>query len=332
MMEYRRQHAIPDVDVSTLGLYARWRRPLSAATELEVGGRIDRVSSRANPDLAATDLYQAYHGTRSTSSDDTEASATVQLVHSLAPSLSLTGSLATATRSPDPRERYFGLRRMGGDWVGNPELDPPRSTSAELGLTWDLGAGVITAKTWVDRVDGFITLYDQARAHDVAGVMSSKATSYANVDATLRGVALQATTALSMRLSVAGQVTYMEGRKDRSAELGLESTNLAEMPPLTARLALRWQNPRLFAEVEGVTAARQDEVDIDLRESPTPGWGVVNLKAGVSRGPWRAQIALDNLFDRTYHEHFSYLRDPFRTGTVVNEPGRRFTVTLGWRL
>ena len=41
---------------------------------------------------------------------------------------------------------------------------------------------------------------------------------------------------------------------------------------------------------------------------------------------------VENLFDRTYHEHFSYQRDPFRSGRVINEPGRRVALTMGWRM
>jgi outer membrane receptor protein involved in Fe transport len=103
------------------------------------------------------------------------------------------------------------------------------------------------------------------------------------------------------------------------------------MPPLSARLAVRWQNTRFFGEVEGVGAASQNRVNTDLSEEPTPGWGIVNLKGGFSSGAWRVQLILGNLFDATYHEHFSYLRNPFRTGFIINEPGRNVTVNLGWR-
>ena len=106
----------------------------------------------------------------------------------------------------------------------------------------------------------------------------------------------------------------------------------AEMPPLSARLALRWQNPRFFAEAEGLAAAEQDEVDTDLDEVATPGWAILNLKGGMNFGQWRIQLILDNVFDRTYREHFSYLRNPYRSGNTINEPGRSYAVTLGWRM
>ena len=56
----------------------------------------------------------------------------------------------------------------------------------------------------------------------------------------------------------------------------------------------------------------------------------MNLKAGYSWGRWRVQAVLANIFDRTYHEHFSYLRNPYRSGYILNEPGRNVSLTLGW--
>ena len=94
---------------------------------------------------------------------------------------------------------------------------------------------------------------------------------------------------------------------------------------------MRWQNPRFFGEIEGVGAASQDRVNTDLSEEPTSSWGIVNLKAGFTSNSWRIQLILGNIFDKTYHEHFSYLRNPYRTGAILNEPGRNVTMNLGWR-
>ncbi len=331
-MAYRRQYTIPDVQIDAVGLSARWARALTDRTSLELGGRLDHVRTTADPELANTDLYFAYHGVRYTSRSDLEPSFSARVEHRIADSLSLAFSASRTTRAPDPRERYFALRRMGSDWVGNPGLDQPRATSGELGLTWTGGGGVISATAWVDSVDGYITLYDQPRVNAVPGIMSPTAQSYANVDAVLGGSSFEGTVALGSRTFLAGNVTWMRGRKDADPALGLASGNLAEMPPLTARLALRWQSPSLFVELEGVGAAAQNRVDTDLQELPTPGYGIANLRAGVSRGAWRIRTAVENLFDRTYHEHFGYVRNPYRSGVVVNEPGRSLTLIVGWQL
>ncbi len=331
-MGYMRQYSIPDVDMDVLGLSLRWSRVVAPGTSLELGGRIDRVTTAADPAKANTALYYAYHGVTSTSRTDTEPSLSLRIAHDLRGGLELSAGVSRTVRSPDPRERYFGLKRMGVDWVGNPDLDPPQATGAELGATWSTGGAVVTGTVWADRVDDYVLVYRQPRLNMVPGVMNNSAQSYTNVDADLRGASLDGSVALSSRVFLAGSATYLRGTQDAIPELGIFSTNLPEMPPLSGRLAARWQNTKIFFEAEGVASAGQDDVDEDLNEKPTPGWGIVNLKTGYSSGRWRVQLILANAFDRTYHEHFSYQRNPYRSDFVINEPGRNLSVTFGWTL
>jgi iron complex outermembrane receptor protein len=329
-MGYMPQYSIPDVDMDVLGLSARWSHALAARTRMEIGGRIDRVSTTADPTKANTSLYYAYHGEVSTSRTDTEPSFSLRIAHEFGGDFSLTAGVSRTVRSPDPRERYFGLKKMGGDWVGNPELDPPKADGAELGFTWSAGGGVVTATAWADRVDGYVLVYSQQRINMVPGVMNTRAQSYTNVDANLVGASVDASMAVSSRVFLSGSATYLRGTQDPIPALGIYSTNLPEMPPLTGRLAARWQNTRIFFEVEGVASASQTNVDEDLNEATTPGWGILNMKTGYSSGHWRLQLIFANIFNRTYHEHFSYQRNPYRSGYIINEPGRNIGVTLGW--
>ena len=266
-----------------------------------------------------------------TSRADTEPSFSLRIQHQINSQLQLSGGLTRTSRSPDARERYFALRRMGSDWVGNPVLEPPQATGAEIGLVWGAGGGMLSASAWAERVDGFVLPYNQQRIEPVPGVMNTKAMSYGNVQADLLGASVSGSLALSSRLSLAGSATFVRGTQEPDPQLGTTSRNLPEMPPLSGRLAVRWQNTKVFAEAEGIAAADQERVNEDLSESPTPGWAILNLKAGWSWQRWRVAAVLANVFDRTYHEHFSYLRNPYRSGFVLNEPGRNFAVTLGWR-
>jgi iron complex outermembrane receptor protein len=166
----------------------------------------------------------------------------------------------------------------------------------------------------------------------IPGVMNTSAQSYTNVDADIRGASLDASMAVSSRVALSGGLSYLRGTQDPIPALGIFSTDLPEMPPLSARVAARWQNTRLFAEIEGVGSASQSNVNEDLNEAETPGWGIINLKTGYSSGSWRLQLILANAFDRSYNEHFSYQRNPYRSGFIINEPGRNVSVTLGWTL
>jgi iron complex outermembrane receptor protein len=144
-MNYMRQASLPDVDSAVIGVSARWRHAIGAATNLELGARYDWMDSQADADLANTDLYQAYHGVRTTSWNQGGWSVSARLARQLSPGLELAGSLAHATRAPDPRELFFGLKRMGADWVGNPTLDAPESNRLDVSLEWSHDRGSLTA-------------------------------------------------------------------------------------------------------------------------------------------------------------------------------------------
>jgi len=61
------------------------------------------------------------------------------------------------------------------------------------------------------------------------------------------------------------------------------------------------------------------------------GLGDRQLPGRASAGKLLATVGVANLFDHDYVEHLSYQRDPFRTGTLVPEPGRNAYVNVSAR-
>ena len=181
---------------------------------------------------------------------------------------------------------------------------------------------------YYDSLQDWITVHDQIRVNPVAGVMNTAARSYANVDATLWGAELDLTHALADRVFVSAGATWTRGVKQADPRRLLFSRNMAEIPPLGSRLALRWDNGKLYAEAEGVAAAAQDRVDTDLQEQRNPGWAVLNVKLGGEISGLRIQGTVNNVFNRQYQEFLSSVRDPFRSGVYVAEPGRSWSVNV----
>lgn len=321
-MSYMPQYSVPDAQVDSGGAYADLRHQLASTLLLAAGARVDRVSSRADDALAPTPLYWAYHSTRQTSATDTLPSGNLRLVWTPTASVELSLGVGHTERVPDPQERYFGLKRSGADWVGDPELRPVRNTGTSLAGRWQGRDVIVTGSLFYDKVADYVTVYDQARVNQTAGVMNAKARSYANVEAEIWGGEASASLVLSDRLMLSGDISVVRGRKTPRPEKGILSEDLAEMPPASGRLALRYERGPLFGEVEGAFAARQDHVDSELGESPTPGWGVANIRGGRRFGQLNLTLAVYNVFNRQYTEHLSHLRDPFRSGTRVAEPGR----------
>ena len=332
MAKYQPQYSIPDVTLTSAGLYGEFTHRLGSAWRVDAGARLDRSRNEADATRANTALFLAYHGGMSTGAVDTYPSGKVRVAYQPAPALTLTAGAGRTVRVPDPQERYFGLRRMGSDWVGNPFLRPTRNTGVEFSLAYRAGRLWVNGTVHRDRLADAIGVYQQARRAAVPGIVNTVARSFRNVDATMSGAEVEAVFPLTDRLFLAGDLSVVRGRQKTDAAAGIRSPWLAEMPPTRSRIALRYQARVLghssFAEVETVYSASQSHVDTDLRETPTPAYSLTNARVGATIGKLRVALGVANLFDRTYVEHLSYQRDPFRIGSKVYEPGRNIYTNL----
>jgi iron complex outermembrane receptor protein len=328
---YAPQAMIPDVSVRTGGVFAELSHALGHGMALSAGARVDAARSEADPGRANVTLYQAYQGTSSVSARDTLPAAKVRLAWR-GGAWEIAGGVGHAARAPEATERYLALRRMGTDWVGNPDLVPSRNTSLDAAVGFTRAGFRLDLGLYASRVAGYVTAYDQARRAPAPGATNAAARSFANVDASLVGGELGFSLPIVLgRIFVSGDLAYVRGRQDGDASRGIAEGPLAEMPPLRARLAARYDDGRLFASVEGLFAADQERVDASLAEARTPGWGVMNASAGLRRGRLRLTAGVTNVFDRLYVEHLSYQRDPFRSGVRVPEPGRSLFANASFR-
>jgi iron complex outermembrane receptor protein len=331
MSAYRPQYALPGATSDVAGLYADWKHPLSAKLSLVAGARFDWASGGADATKANTDLYYAYNSTRSTSYDGSFPSGYVRLVYQASDGIEISGGAGSTFRVAEPSELYYALRRTGNDWVGNPALAPSRNNALDLAFSFRRAGFYAGVNFFASRVNDFVALHDQPRVNMAAGVMNASARSYANVDATLLGGEMSAVATLTDRLFLSGDLSYVRGSQDPDPAKQIYSTNLAEMPPLRGRAGLRYDTGGVWGEVEGVFSAAQNRVDTDLEETPTPGWGIANLRLGANVGGFTLTAGVANLFNRFYYESLSYQRDPYRSGVRVPEPGRTFFANLAWR-
>jgi iron complex outermembrane receptor protein len=325
------QYVIPDVDTESFGLYGEYKKNLSDRLRLVAGLRLDTTKTQADSSKANTNLYFAYKNTRSTSKTDTYPSGNIQLFYELQKGTELFVGLGHSVRVPDPQERYFALRRMSGsDSVGNPELKPSKNTELDLGIKHSTDRALIKAAAFYSYVQDYITVHNQNRVNSVPGVMNSQARSYENVNAQFFGGEVDLRLSLTQELFLFGGMSYVQARKETKPEKNINSSNVAEIPPLKTRLALRYDKGMYFGEVETILSATQNRTDTDLREQKTSGYGVVNIKVGGNFKGFTLNAGIDNVFDKRYFEHLSYLRDPFTTGVKVPEPGRTFYVNVSY--
>ena len=332
MGNYRTQYTIPDVDFTNFGVFGEYHKKFGKF-KLVAGLRLDYTKEEAG-DKANKDLYRAYHGTTDTSKTDIYPSGNVQLFYSLFEGGELFIGIGSAARVPDPQERFFALNRMGtmenmlGDWVGNPNLDPERNNEIDVGFKFTGEKISIDTRAYFSYVKDYIYVYRVERPN---ATQNKKAMSYTNIDAYFYGFELSGSYAITETLFLEGSTAYTRGRKkDTYPEKNINDKDIAEIPPLTARLSLRYDTGTYFGEVEGILTATQNNVDSDLQEEKTSGYGIMNIKLGGEYKNFKVICGIKNVFDKLYYNHLSYLRNPFRSGVKVPEPGRTYYLTVSY--
>ncbi len=329
-MAYVPQAMIPDVTVKVLGAFAEHSRGLGPGLRLDLGARLDGAWSEADEAKANTGLYEAYHGTRATSATDTLPSGKARLAWRRG-GLELAGGVGHVARVPEANERYLALRRKGTDWVGDPTLDASRNTGLDVAAGWEGGGARLAVTLFHQWVGDYIAVVDATRLAPVPGVVNTQARSFANVDARLTGGEVTAGLAVGGRWLLAGDVAYTRGTQEADPGRGVVGGPLAEMPPLLGHASVRYDDGRAYFALEGVFSAGQDRVDASLGETPSPAWAIANVRGGVRWGKLLATVGVSNLLDADYVEYLSFMRDPFRTGARVAEPGRNVYVNVSAR-
>lgn len=326
-MGYAPQPMIPDVDIDNLGLFAEYRMPLPGDFSLKGGARIDYTLAEANKlsQTRLTTLYQPYFSKLlDTEVDYTEPSANLQVTWQPIEAMELFAGIASASRTPDQQELFIGLQRMAGkNWLGNPALEATRNNQVDLGAKWAGTSLFASASLFYSSLTDFIYVADQPDP-DGAGPLI-RARTYGNIDARLYGAEFSSQLVLPRNLFLKGTLSYVRGENEDTGE------PLAEIPPLSGTLSLRYDNGSWFAEATERFADSQDRVDLSLQESPTSGWGVTDLKGGVNWERWSLVGGINNLFDRYYFSHLSYQRDPFASGVKLPETGLFAYLNLSYR-
>ncbi len=325
--------AIPDIRMIVGGFYGQYGRSFGKLY-LTLAGRLDRASTEATITNLNFDqrMYWAYHSTRAVSADDLNGSGYVRLTYMLPRGFELYAGFGSSTRLPDPEERYYANQRIVGDWVGNPLLRSSRNNEIDVGLNWRNSRFALRPTLFFGRLSDFIATYDQLKQNMTPGVMAKLARSYANVDAQVSGGELSYAVQFSRSLLLSGGFSYIRGLQFANPQAGIPGGNLAEIPPLKSRAALRYGRELFFVELNGLAAARQDKVSTYLKETPTAGYAILGFKTGIHHKQMNLSFGVDNLANRFYYEHLSFVRDPYRIGVRVPEPGRTFYVNISVNL
>lgn len=288
---------------NTTARSARWENTIYLSShELAVGAELlnEEVNSTTEFDEDSRSNAAAFSQLRlgfgptdvqfSLRLDDNEAygqeeTGGVALGHAFDDHHRVRASYQTSFRAPTFNDLYYPLETysFGGSYAGNPDLDPEKGQSVELGLSGRYDIWFWDAAIYQLDVDNLIALET-----DSAGNMRP-----ANVDdARIRG--LELTGGLDYEGWRAQAAVTLTDPRDRDTDNRLRRRTGKQFRLDLDRDFLHW-NLGATLNAEGY---RYDDAANDNR---LPGFATLDLRAGWRFAPsWSTRLTVDNVFDREY--------------------------------
>ena len=233
--------------------------------------------------------------------------------------LSLLGDWSA--RAPNSEELYSNFSHVGtGFELGDASLDTERALSLSARAEYRSEPLTASATAYHRQFGDFI--YQRATGEEEDGLPVLR---FAQQDATFTGLDLEATFHLWQQGEWHGDLTFMFDVV--SAKVDVDGNdNLPRIPPSRAGFGLEVDNGRLFAGLDYLRSAEQD--DVAPLELPTDAYEDlrVDLSYRLSAGAAAVTLFLQgkNLTDDEQRDHTSFIKD------LAPRPGR--TVEAGIRV
>ncbi|HEY4273467.1 MAG TPA: TonB-dependent receptor [Candidatus Udaeobacter sp.] len=330
------QEDINNANRSRVGVYLEWQTDWSPQWTTLIGLRNDTVWSDAGnveqfySDSAADAAAFNSHSHEATNVN-LDAMASVRFTPDDHQSYEL--AFARKTRSPSILERYIYTpfaalsgNSDGRNYLGNLDLVPEVSHEIALTGSWHTDGWGLRVTPFYN----FVTDYIQGTPID-RFVNDLAVLQYQNLDrADLYGVDAESHYDLSKVFTLRGQASYVRGINRDNGD------NLYRIEPLHGRVSLEehWSGWR--GAVELAWAAPQHKVSAFNDELPSPGYALLNLRAGYTfREHLNIDVALENVFDTRYEEHLTginyVLKSDVPVGARIPGPGRFVAVSVGYK-
>ena len=246
----------------------------------------------------------------------------VSLQYFISPEQQFILSAHSAFRAPNINDiSSFGLFDYGIE-IPSTNLSPEKAFTIEGGYkkSSERFSMAITAfntrlKDQIERVEA---TYNGSEYIDGERVYKKENIARSNIS----GIEFESGFKLNPQFSFINNLTWLYGKNLENDE------PMRRIPPLNGKLALQYNKSGIFGEVEYLFAAKQDRLssgDIDDHRIPdggTPGWDIINLKAGYSWKKISFNAGLQNIFNQAYRIH----------GSGVDGYGRSFWMTLQFEI
>jgi iron complex outermembrane receptor protein len=206
--------------------------------------------------------------------------------------------------------------QFAAEFMGDPQLDPERSTQGDVWIDGTYTDFRLHVGAFARKIEDYVTIAPTALAPRLP-LSPPTVFQYVNGEATFYGLDGSVTVGLTEDVTATIIGSYLHGWDDTLDEPAIG------VAPLLGSLALRYEEPggRYFVEAIGTAVAEQDRVSTSRNEAATPGYEILDLKAGVGVGRGMTlRGGVLNVLDEFYWNHLN-ARNPF-SSQPVPEPGR----------
>lgn len=321
--------------VNDYGIFAETKYFAGPGSIFNLGVRLDEVVSDINdPDPVFLELYpELGHRT------ETNFSGTLSYKKILSPNYSLEFSFGRGVRSASMEERFLAFASTGKDsyeYVGNPDLKAEVNNQLEISFKGktdlsgafqklDFGANVYYSR-YENYIAGIIDEDLHRRFMPMQEPVHPKV--FRNLDKAYKtGFETYAGLGFATYFSFSSSFSYVY---TEDQDLG-ESLPLT--PPFITRLKLAYDNEDFWASAEYNITSRQTNIAPSFGETESPGYELLDLKAGVNLfDHLKVGIGVLNLFDTYYYNHLNYMfnNQAEFENTPITEPGRNFTAFVNY--
>jgi vitamin B12 transporter len=215
---------------------------------------------------------------------------------SVTPDLRVTASYGTAFKAPTFNELYF-------PGFGNPNLEPEKSRSAELGISAKYGWGTWAVNIYRTQIQDLIALNANFTPINIGSAL-------------IRGIEwVSSAQVLGWRVGV--NLTLLDPRNESAGP------DQGKLLPRRAQVSGRVDVDRSFGKLQlGATVSGQGHSYDDLDNTvPIGGFATVDLRAAYALSKdWSLQARVGNLFDKSYE-----------TAAFFNQPGLNVFVSVRYQ-
>ena len=331
--------AYPQVEIDRLGAFGEWRGEIGKFAS-ELGLRLDRHDSAAGRAAVGPSLPMGPRNLAAgfNAADRSQEDVTVDAVARFwtPPEDGLSWRLTLAHKQQTPvyiqRFSWMPINASGGladgnIYVGDLRLEPETAWIAEIGFDYAGERAYLRPTLYVRQIDDYIQgvpfdatvgVIDTPVEMIAASSGDPTPLRWANVDARLYGIDLDAGYDFPGPLRIDGVLNYVRGERRDIDD------NLYRVSPPNLTLGLTWEAPSWSLTLEGRAVARQDKVSATNSEQPTPAYAVLNAYADWTVRPGISlAVGVENLLDEVYRDHLAgYNRNGFGTVPVgVRTPG-----------